>query len=117
MPYLNLITNVKIADPKAFVLEFTKLGAKVLGKPEGLMCASYTYNETMAYAGTFEPAFQLFITSVGNLNPQANITYTSKISAFLKEKLGLADDRGYIFFSDPGAENTGYKSSTIVLPS
>ncbi|KAF8744984.1 hypothetical protein AX14_011996 [Amanita brunnescens Koide BX004] len=115
MPYLNLVTNVKIPDPKAFALEFSKFGGEVLGKPENFMSASYTYNDTLTFGGSLDPAFQLTITSLFNINAEVNQQYARKISVFLKEKLGVSDDRGYITFFDPGAENIGYKSTTFKL--
>jgi len=113
MPSLSLKTNVKIADPKAFSLEFSKFGAEVLGKPEGYITVDYTYNETMTFAGTHEPAFTLTIISLGNLAPHQTEKYSATISKFLKEKLGLESDRGYILFQDPGNANLGFKGTTF----
>lgn len=94
-----------------------------MGKPEQFMSVSYTHNDTLTFNGSFDPAFQLTIvrtlaahclflmpvkTSLFNINAQANQQYAHKISVFLKEKLGVSDERGYITFFDPGAENLGY---------
>ncbi|KAM6500931.1 Tautomerase/MIF [Amanita muscaria] len=100
MPYLNLITNVK-------------LGAEVLSKPEEYISVSITYNDTLTFNGTFDPAFQLVITSLGNINGSKNVVYSKKLFSFLKEKLGIPDNRGYIVFQDPGVENLGFRSTTF----
>lgn len=81
MPSLELRTNVKVADPKAFMLDFASVGvlhkvallfqplisvplqfaAKVLGKPLSYISTSYDYNETLNFGGTFDPVFMLTI--------------------------------------------------------
>ncbi|KAI5118420.1 hypothetical protein M0805_005504 [Coniferiporia weirii] len=113
MPGLQLTTNVKVEDPKAFVLEFSKLAAQTLGKPESYISVSYSYEEALSFAGTFEPAFLMTVTSLGNINAQANVGYSKSFFEFFKEKLGIQDNRGYITFNDPGRENMGFKSSTF----
>ncbi|KAJ7184392.1 Tautomerase/MIF superfamily [Mycena filopes] len=113
MPYLELMVNVPLRDEQKFALEFSKLGAKVLGKPEGYITVSITYNKTLTFAGTFEPAFALTITSLDNLNPEANEKYSLALSEFFQEKLNIPSDRGYITFNDPGRGYLGYKGTTF----
>jgi len=113
MPSLSLKTNVKIADPKAFSLEFSKFGAELLGKPEGYITVDYTYNETMTFAGTHDPAFTLTIVSLGNLAPHQTEKYSAIIFEWLKEKIGAKGNRGYIVFHDPGNANIGHEGTTF----
>ncbi|OJT13039.1 Macrophage migration inhibitory factor [Trametes pubescens] len=113
MPALELKTNVVVADPKAFSLEFSKFAAKTLEKPEGYVSVSYVHQEYLTFAGTFDPAFILSITNLGNINPENNQVLSKAFAAFLKEKLGVEDTRGYIAFSDPGADFLGFSSTTI----
>ncbi|OBZ75583.1 Macrophage migration inhibitory factor [Grifola frondosa] len=113
MPSLELKTNVAIADPKAFCLEFSKLAAKTLGKPEVYISVSYTHNEYLTFNGTFEPAFLLAINSLGNITPDLNEGYSKVFFEFFKSKLGISDDRGYILFTDPG---NAYIGCVIYFP-
>jgi len=113
MPTLQLTTNVKVEDAKAFVLELSKLASTTLGKPESFVSVSYTYEEALSFAGTFEPAFLLTIISLGNINQEANVKYSKDFFGFFESKLGVPDNRGYITFIDPGRPNMGYKSSTF----
>ncbi|KAL4266463.1 MIF family protein [Pleurotus pulmonarius] len=113
MPTLTLLTNVKLADPKAFALEFSKLGAETLGKPELYISVSYTYNETLTFNGTFAPAFNLSIKSLDNINYEVNEQYSKVLFKFLEDKLGVPRDRGYIEFGDPGRVNMGFKGTTF----
>ncbi|KAH9890600.1 Tautomerase/MIF [Cubamyces lactineus] len=113
MPALDLKTNVRVADPKAFSLEFSKYAAETLKKPEAYISVNYNYSELLTFNGSFEPAIILTIHSLDNINPQANEEYSKKFFAFFKEKLGVSDDRGYITFIDPGRANIAYKSTTF----
>ncbi|OJT08020.1 Macrophage migration inhibitory factor [Trametes pubescens] len=96
MPSLELKTNVVIAHPKAFCLEFSKFAAEALGKPESYISVSYHYQEYLTFAGSFDPAFLLYITSLNNINPELNQQYSKAFAAYFKEKLGVQDTRGYM---------------------
>ncbi|KAI0701190.1 Tautomerase/MIF superfamily [Cytidiella melzeri] len=113
MPSLELKTNVKIADPKAFLVEFSKLAAETLNKPESYITVSYSYNEYMAWEGTFDPTYLLNIVSLGNVNPEVNITYSKTFSEFLQAKIGAPANRGYISIIDPGVDNLGHVTSYL----
>ncbi|KAI0802012.1 Tautomerase/MIF superfamily [Irpex lacteus] len=113
MPSLEIKTNVKLADPKAFLVEFTDFAAETLGKPKQYIVVSYVHQEYFAWNGTFDPAYLLQIVSLGNINPEANVTYSKKFSDFLQQRLGAPADRGYISLIDPGNENLGYTGTTF----
>ncbi|THH21102.1 hypothetical protein EW146_g406 [Bondarzewia mesenterica] len=102
MPSLVLTTNVKVADPKAFALEFSKAGAKILGKPEAYISVSYHYEEILTFNGTFDPALLLNIISLDNISPEKNEVYSKALFEFFEKHLGVSSDRGYITFIDPG---------------
>ncbi|EJD37888.1 Tautomerase/MIF [Auricularia subglabra TFB-10046 SS5] len=113
MPALVLTSNVKPADLQSFVKEFSKVSAETLSKPGKYISIDFRHNETLSFAGTFDPAFLLVITSLGNVNPSANEKYSAAFFAFLKEKLGVPGDRGYITFSDPGNAFLGHEGTTF----
>ncbi|KAK7688987.1 hypothetical protein QCA50_007678 [Cerrena zonata] len=113
MPALELKTNVKLEDAKPFIQEFSKFSAELLGKPLAYIATSYTYNEHLAWEGTFEPAFLLSVASLDNITPETTEVYSKKLFEFLKEKLALPGNRGYIVFTDPGRSNIGYQSTTF----
>ncbi|PFH52482.1 hypothetical protein AMATHDRAFT_140110 [Amanita thiersii Skay4041] len=113
MPYLQLTTNVKVEDPKGFAREFSKLGAEVLGKPEGYISVSIAQNDTLTFGGSFDPAFQLLVISLDNINPQVNEVYSKKFFQFFKDKLNIPDNRAYITFIDPGRANIAHQSTTF----
>ncbi|TRM59884.1 Tautomerase/MIF superfamily [Schizophyllum amplum] len=97
MPLLELTTNVQLPDAKAFSLELSKVGAEALGKPEAYISVIIKYNETLTFGGTHDPAFQMMVISLGNINPAATEKYSKALSEFLNQKLGLSNDRGYMY--------------------
>ncbi|KJA15959.1 hypothetical protein HYPSUDRAFT_71736 [Hypholoma sublateritium FD-334 SS-4] len=113
MPTLNFITNVKIPDAKAFALELSKFGADTLSKPELYISVIITYNETLTFGGTFDPAFSLRIDSLDNISEQLNEEYSKAFFKFFKEKLDLPGNRGYITYIDPGRANIGHDTTTF----
>ncbi|KAJ7145999.1 Tautomerase/MIF superfamily [Mycena epipterygia] len=111
MPILELTTNVKVADPKAFSLALNKVTAAALGM-DGYVTVSYNYNETVTFAGTHDPAFLLRVTTLGN-GTEKNELFSKTLFAHLEEALGAPLDRGYIVFNDPGHIDLGYKGTTF----
>ncbi|KAJ7043080.1 Tautomerase/MIF superfamily [Mycena alexandri] len=112
MPSLELMINVQVPDEKEFALQLSKIGTKALGKPEGHITVSITYNKTLTFAGTFEPAFALSVMQL-NGSVEANEKLSAAFSEFLKERLNIPNDRGYITFVDPGPGYVGFKGTTF----
>jgi len=113
MPALNLTTNVKVDDERAFVLEFSKLSAELLKKPEQYISINLKHNPTLTFGGSFDPAFLLDVVSLDNINPDLNAEYSEALFAFFKEKLGVPGNRGYIVFNDPGRAYIGHEGTTF----
>ncbi|KAJ7494307.1 Tautomerase/MIF superfamily [Mycena galericulata] len=113
MPYLELLVNVQIPNETEFALEFSKVAAEALGRSEEWISVSVTYNKTLTFAGTLEPAFALSVIYLGDLGPEVNEKYSPLLSEFLKTKLGVPNDRGYILFHDPGMGYLGFKGTTF----
>jgi len=105
--------RLQVNDMRAFVLEFSKVAADVLKKPEKYISISYRYNEYLTFSGTLDPAFLLVITSLDNITPEANEAFSKDFFAFLKNRLGTPGDRGYITFYDPGRANLGHEGTTF----
>ncbi|KAI0293410.1 Tautomerase/MIF [Russula brevipes] len=114
MPVLALETNVKIPDLRKFILNFSKTAATILSKPEMYISISYRYNEDLSFGGTFDPAFLLVVTSLGNITPEQNEAYNEPFFRFIKYELGTSvADRGYITYSDPGRAHMSYQGQTF----
>lgn len=115
MPALELKTNVALADPSKFLLEFTNFTARTLNKPVPAICVSYTHVEHMAFNGTVDPAFLLTITSLWNLNPTSDAEFSKAFFEFFAEQLGVPGDRGYITFLDPKPQFMGHQGTTVAI--
>ncbi|CAE6406386.1 unnamed protein product [Rhizoctonia solani] len=116
MPAIVLTTNVKPRDEaheKELVLDLSKFSAEILGKPEKYISVVYNHVGTLSFHGSFDPAFLLHITSLGNINPEANEKYSKALFDYFKEKLNIPGDRGYITFYDPGLAYLGHEGTTF----
>ncbi|CUA72206.1 hypothetical protein RSOLAG22IIIB_00869 [Rhizoctonia solani] len=116
MPAIVLTTNVKPRDEaheKELVLDLSKFTAGILGKPEKYISVVYQHVSTLSFHGSFDPAFLLHITSLGNINPEANEKYSKSLFDYFKEKLNIPGDRGYITFYDPGLAYLGHEGTTF----
>ncbi|KAF9023828.1 Tautomerase/MIF [Hymenopellis radicata] len=112
MPILEITTNVKVPDEKAFTAALAQLGNAVLGMDK-YWTVMYKYNEGLIFGGTHEPAFCMTILTVLGLPTSNNAGYSKGFFAFIEKELGIPHDRGYIIFNDPGPDRLGHKSTTF----
>ncbi|KKZ68187.1 hypothetical protein EMCG_06148 [[Emmonsia] crescens] len=114
MPFLELLTNVTLSreQSKELALSLSRAASEILKKPESLISVQIRADEILTFAGTHDPCFQLRITCLGNLKPDNNISFSKAFTDFLKENIGVENDRGYIVFYDPNYPNIGYKGTT-----
>ncbi|KAI5899223.1 Tautomerase/MIF [Schizophyllum commune H4-8] len=101
MPVLDLKTNVKPADEKAFVLAFSKAAAEALDRPEEWVQVSVIYNQNLAYGGTFEPSAQVHVAAIQRLSVTRNPEIGDKLKAFFEKELGVPKGRCNIIYYDP----------------
>ncbi|KAF9234039.1 Tautomerase/MIF superfamily [Melanogaster broomeanus] len=116
MPLLSLTTNVKFASEdatKAFVSDFSKFAATVIGKDEAFFSVNFSYNPYLTFAGTFDPAIMLSVTSLFNTNAANAQLWSKAFADYFQEKLGVPSERGYIAFLDPGPEFIGARGTTV----
>ncbi|KAK7035809.1 Tautomerase/MIF superfamily [Favolaschia claudopus] len=114
MPILELVVNIEVPDHPEISLELTRLGAKLLNRPETGFATYISTNKTLTFAGTSEPAYLLTAIVIERLDTQANIRYSSAFAEFLESKLGLANDRGYIIFQDVRSDHVGLQGTTYI---
>ncbi|KAF9234038.1 Tautomerase/MIF superfamily [Melanogaster broomeanus] len=116
MPLLSLTTNVKLASEdatKAFVTDFSKFAATVIGKDEAFFSVNFSYNPYLTFAGTFDPAIMLSVTNLFNTNAINSRLWSKAFAGYFEQKLGVPSDRGYIAFLDPGPEFIGTRGTTF----
>ncbi|KAG7087177.1 hypothetical protein E1B28_013158 [Marasmius oreades] len=132
MPTIRVETNVKVADEKDFVLGFSKvriwkhsnetatpsltldvkLASETLKTPEALFGVILQQNQTFCFAGSLEPCFSCSLTGITVGNPGVNQAVVREFTKYLEKKLGVSNDRGYVFLQNPGANNVGFKGET-----
>ncbi|KAK7023998.1 Tautomerase/MIF superfamily [Favolaschia claudopus] len=112
MPVLELVVNIEVPDHPEVSLKLTRLAARLLNRPEARIATYISTNKTLTFAGTSEPAYLLTVIAIECLDTQANVTYSSAFAEFFESDLGLAKDRGYIIFEDPGSDRIGLEGTT-----
>jgi phenylpyruvate tautomerase len=77
------------------------------------MIVKVTDECVLSFAGTFDPAFNANLYSIGKISPEMNANTSAGLSEYFAKELGLPSDRGYIAFFDVEASNLGYKGATF----
>lgn len=85
----------------------------MLDKPKSYLTVILHDEAKMAWEGTFDPAYVLRITSLGQVTPHKNVSTSKALSEFFAERLKAPNTRGYIIFNDPGRDFIGYKGTTF----
>ena len=114
MPYLNLTTNISIADTTASELlsQFSQLLAQKTGKPESYVMVEITADKPMLFAGNNQPLAYLECKSIG-LSIVQTKPLAAAICQLLQATLHIDPERVYIEFSDCKADYWGWNSSTF----
>ena len=112
MPYLKLQSNIEIEDESKLIQEISQLIAGELGKPESYVMVVLEPELSLSFGGNMEPAAWVELKSIG-LSGNDNNELSSVICGFLKEELGIAQERIYINFADISSSNWGWNGSTF----
>ncbi|RHZ54794.1 hypothetical protein Glove_423g66 [Diversispora epigaea] len=113
MPLVEVKTNVKVPNHHEFLSKLSTLAANLLDKPITGINATLEDCKSLYFGGTNAPAFTVRVKSLGSLGLEHNKEISKKLSEFLYNELGTPNDRGYIFFENPGRENCGWKGTTF----
>ena len=96
MPYINVLTSVKVADKKKLLEEISILISSLTNKSKRFVMAKLD-DDTDLYFDNQSPCCFLEIKSIGSLNPSE---MAKPISDFIYEKMGIPTDKIYISFED-----------------
>jgi phenylpyruvate tautomerase len=101
MPYFSIQTNRPLTDDivAAIGKKTSAFAAELLGKPEAYVMTALTAGCPMTFAGSDAPAAFVEVKSIGLQEAQCG-TAAQKISAFIREELGIEPDRVYIELMD-----------------
>ncbi|RHZ80960.1 hypothetical protein Glove_130g11 [Diversispora epigaea] len=114
MPVIEVKTNVKVQNHHEFLTELSTLIADLLDRTVAVTWASLEDCKSLYFASNNDPAYIVRVKSVFTIDLEHNKETSKKLSEFFYNKLGAPNDRGIIFFADPGKENCGWNGTTLV---
>jgi len=113
MPLIKLQTSVKIDDKESLALEFSKICAQIIRKPESYVQAVVEDDAVISMGGKITDSAFVEVKSIGGLNPSVNRELSSAICRVLEEKAKIKPSAVYINFNDVSGSNWGNNSSTF----
>jgi phenylpyruvate tautomerase PptA (4-oxalocrotonate tautomerase family) len=114
MPLLALQTSISLSSQQRHELlaPLSQIVAECIGKPERYVMITIT-ETAMLMGGVEGPTAYADIRSIGGLSGAVNRKLSERISALLKERLGIPPDRVYLGFTSVSAENWGWNGGTF----
>lgn len=114
MPFLNLQTNVPIANGQSpqLLKQLSNLMAQATGKPERYVMVTMQENPAMLFAGNDQPLAYLECKSIG-LTPAQAKAISAAVAELLKASLQIPAERIYIEFNNAPAEFWGWNGGTF----
>lgn len=112
MPFLNLQTNLEVANAESIISGASKLVAELLNKPETYVMVSININRNMSFGGTKEPLIYCELKSIG-LPADRTKEISNRLMSFLENETGISASRMYIEFSDAKRNMWGWDKSTF----
>jgi len=113
MPFIEIKTNATFNDKPSALKKISSIVAKSLGKPESYVDVCIIDNVSMSFGGSTDTAALVTLGSLGCIDARTNKKTSAAVFQFLKDTINLDSHRGYIYFIDLPAENTGYGGSTF----
>lgn len=113
MPLIKLQTSVKIQDKASLALEFSKICAQIIRKPETYVQSIVEDDAVISMGGKVIDSAFVEVKSIGGLNPSVNKELSSAICRVLEEKTKIKPSSVYINFTDVSASSWGNNSTTF----
>jgi phenylpyruvate tautomerase len=113
MPLVKLQTSVKIQDKASLALEFSKICAQIIRKPESYVQSIVEDDAVISMGGKIVDSAFVEVKSIGGLSPSVNKELSLALCKVLKEKVKIEPSSVYINFSDVSASNWGNNSTTF----
>jgi len=114
MPYLKIQTNITLNDSfkKDFLIKCSNLLVDKLHKPERTVMVVFEEQQTMFYAGSYNPVAFLELKSIGLLETQTQ-NLSQSLCNLIELELEISPDRIYIEFDTISASMWGWNGTTF----
>ncbi len=109
MPYINILTSVKVEDKKKLLEEISILVSSLTNKSKRFIMAKLDDDSEMYFEDESLCCF-LEIKSIGSLDPSE---MAKPLSDFVYEKIGIPKDKIYISFEDVPASMWAWNGRTF----
>jgi len=111
---LSIVTNVsKDKVPATFLQDATDLLVTLFGKPRRFCMVYITPDEMISLGGSTEPTAHVRIGCVGCLGSEENQRHSAKVFDFFESRLGIKNDRMFVFFNELDLAYIGFKKTTM----
>jgi len=113
MPHVELQLNYPLSksQKKELVLKLSKAAADIIGKPMSAFSVVVQDDQDLAFAGSFDPAFNLRITCLNTAGGASNGKFVKGFTEFLEKETEVKGNRGYVFIFDPTGDGCGFEGA------
>lgn len=112
MPYVRITTNQTPTDPAALIAEASCLIASETGKPEAYVMVILDAQAAISFAASTNPAAFFDVRGIG-LSTKTARGLAARLCDLAKTRLGIAQDRVFLNFTDVPADRWGYNGATF----
>ncbi len=111
MPYINCITNIKVADSDILKSELAKALDSIADKGEKWLMVSVQSEAKLYFQGNDNPAAFIEIKYIGTFSSEVKIELTEAFGKILEKLEKIDSNRVYINFTGVKAEDWGWNGS------
>jgi len=111
MPYINCVTNTKVADSENLKSELAKALDSIADKGEKWLMVSVLSEEKLYFQGNDSPAAFIEVKYLGSFSSEVKTELTKAYSKILETEAGISPDRLYIKFTSAKAEDWGWNGN------
>ena len=111
MPYINCITNIKVANSDILKSELAKALDSIADKGEKWLMVSVQSEEQLYFQGNDKPAAFIELKYIGSFSSEVKIELTEAFGKIFEKEENIDSNRVYIKFTGVKAEDWGWNGS------
>ncbi|CAB3402620.1 unnamed protein product [Caenorhabditis bovis] len=115
MPIFSIHTNVPVEASKATEIakEFSKVIARILGKPESYVSVHIQAGSSLVFGGSSDPAGYAVLKSIGGVGGKKNNDHSQELFPLVEKFFGIPGNRFYIEYINIGAADIAFSGATF----